>query len=292
MSATLPAPPTLASPSWWGADSVRHRAATENRTVFVKRIQPFARAYVHPQAAFAAAEAAGQAGLGPQVLSADAAAGELVLEDLTTTHKTGTLYDFLDAGDLDRLAQLRRSVRILAPAVTRRAIVFDELRSVLEHAVANAAALPGDLGWMLRIVGTIEERIDVAGYELEFCHGDGNASNVMVHRDNGELALVDWDVAGLMDPMQDLGTLLGEHAGFDLEGRRLFESYWGAFDAALYARARLYAAVDAVRWALIGAYADAVDPGTFEYSKFSDWQFFRARTWLAPARVDELLRLV
>jgi len=288
----LPAPPTLASPSWWGADSVRHREHDGSQSVFVKQMTPFSRAYVHVPSSFAAAVAAGERGYGPNVISAEAASGRLVLEDLTGTHKTGTLADFIDRDDIARLAAIRREVSTLDPVVVRRAVVFDEIRDVLEHAVAHNAALPGDLPWLLRVVADIEQRIEAAGFDLAFCHGDGNVSNTMIARDSGAVALLDWDACGLMDPMQDLGGILAELAPFDLEGRDLFEAYWGSFDASLHARARLYGAIDSIRWALIGAYADAVAPGTYEYSKFSDWHFFLARTRLAPGRIDELLRMV
>jgi hypothetical protein len=292
MTPTLEVTPTLASPSWWGADSTRERIATDSGVVFVKTMTPFSRAYADAAAAFAAAVAAGESGIGPRVLAAAPEQGRLELEDLTETHKTGTLYDFLDPARLAAIAALRRSVSELRPAVTRRAVVFDEIRKLRESALARNAQLPADLSWLLRSVGDFEKRVEAAGYDLVFAHGDGNASNTMLHLDTGQIALLDWDAAGLMDPMQDLGTLLGEFARFDDEGRALFEAYWGSFDASLYARARLYAAADALKWGLIGAFADAADPGTFEYSKFSDWSFTWARNWLAPERTDDLIRLI
>jgi hypothetical protein len=45
-----------------------------------------------------------------------------------------------------------------------------------------------------------------------------------------------------------------------------------------------------VRWGLIGAYADATRPGTLEYSKFSDWQFLRARGGLGDSHFHDRLR--
>ena len=289
MSAALPVTPTLASPSWWGADSTRQRTPDG---VFVKTMTSFSRGYADPETAFAAATAAGEAGIGPRVFGADPEAGVIAMEDLTDTHKTGTLYDFVDIEKAAALAARRRSVRALRPATTRRAIVFEDIREILERLLSLGAELPSDLPWMVRAVGDFEKRVDTSGYDLAFAHGDGNVSNTLVHRRTGEVGLIDWDSAGRMDPMQDLGTLLGEFARFDLEGRALFEAYWGRFDASLYARARLYAAADALKWGLIGAYADAADPGTFEYSKFSDWQFTWVRQWLAPECADELIRIV
>jgi aminoglycoside phosphotransferase (APT) family kinase protein len=104
------------------------------------------------------------------------------------------------------------------------------------------------------------------------------------------MLLVDWDVAAVMDPLQDLGTLLAEVRPFDSTAREAFESAWGSFDQSLFDRARVYGVADCVRWGLIGAYADAARPGTLEYSKLSDWQFLRARAGLGDIHFHDRLR--
>jgi len=66
--------------------------------------------------------------------------------------------------------------------------------------------------------------------------------------------------------------------------------HWPNLAAMMFDRARVYGAADLVRWGLTGAYVDSVDPGTFEYSKFSDWQFLRARWALTASQFDDRLR--
>jgi thiamine kinase-like enzyme len=141
---------------------------------------------------------------------------------------------------------------------------------------------------MWRMLAAAEERITAAGVDLVPCHGDGNVSNVLVVEDR--LLLVDWDCAGLMDPMQDLGVLLAELRPHDAEARQVFELAHGSWDAALFARARVYGVADQLRWALVGLYADAVRPGTLEYAKFAEWQLLRARTGLRGPGFAEHLR--
>ncbi|MGY1690911.1 phosphotransferase family protein [Geodermatophilus sp. SYSU D01105] len=288
----LPAPPTMASPSWWGADSERHRVAPGPdgpRAAFVKVMRPAATAYVDLPTTFRAAVAAGRAGLGPAVVEASVPARTLVTEDLTGRAKTATLDDFLDAGLVHRYLSLRRDVRSLEVPGARRATVFDDVRSLTALARAHGTVLPGDVPWMLRVLEDVERRIVATGFDTAFCHGDGNVSNVLVDR-SGRPLLVDWDSAAVMDPLQDVGVALAELAPSDDDARELFESAWGTWDAALFDRARVYGAADCVRWGLLGAYVDSVDPGTFEYSKFSDWQFLRARWALAAPVLDDRLR--
>ncbi|GAA1279140.1 phosphotransferase [Pseudonocardia aurantiaca] len=287
-----PAPPTMASPSWWGADSERHRVLPGPETgqgAFVKVMRPAAAAYVDLSTAFAAAAAAGEAGIGPRVLSTSVASRTLALEDLTGRAKTATLDDFLDPGVVHRYLTLRTAVHRLPVREARRASVFDDIHGLAALTAHRGATLPGDLPWMLRVLQAAEERIVATGFDVAFCHGDGNVSNVLLDSE-GRPYLVDWDSAAVMDPLQDIGAVLAELAPSDDDARDLFEIAWGSWDAALFDRARAYGAADAVRWGLLGAYVDSVDPGTLEYSKFSDWQFLRARWSLADPHFDDRLR--
>ena len=213
----LPAPPTMASPSWWGADSERHRVAPGpdgSRGTFVKVMRPATTAYVHLPTAFGAAVAAGRAGLGPEVLEASEPARTLVQEDLTGRAKTATLADFLDTGLVHRYLALRRDVRSLDVPGARRATVFDDVRSLTGLARAQGTVLPGDLPWMLRVLEDAELRIAATGYDTALCHGDGNVSNVLVDPP-GRPLLVDCVSAAVMDPLQDLGVVLAELAPSD-----------------------------------------------------------------------------
>jgi hypothetical protein len=276
--------PTMASPSWWGADSecfdVRGSDGTgSTSTVFVKSMIGHAGAYIDIPQAFAAATEAGERGVGPAVCAADPAAGVLVMQNLVDSSSTATLDVFDDDARLEQLIELRRRVREFG-TITRTATVFDDVRRMTALATVNQVTLPADFDWMLRMLDMAERRIVTAGFDLVPCHGDGNVSNVLL-ADDGRMMLVDWDVAAVMDPLQDIGVLLAEVRPFDATAREAFAAAWGSFDQALFDRARVYGVADCVRWGLIGAYADHARPGTLEYSKLSDWQFLRARAGLA-----------
>jgi aminoglycoside phosphotransferase (APT) family kinase protein len=292
---TLEESVTMASPSWWGADSLRCSARSTGadpaagREAFVKVMAPHALAYVDLAATFAAATAAGTAGIGPRVHIADVARGVLVMDDLTDTFGTATVDRFDDTAAAARLVTLRRAVHAL-PAFDRRASVFDDIRAAHRLVRDAGGALPLDLDWMLRLLGPAERRIAAAGYDAVACHGDGNVSNVLFERAGDGLALLDWDCAAMMDPLQDLGALLQEIRPFDGSAREVFEMYWGSWDGSLFDRCRVYGIADCVRWGLLGRYAGTVSPGTHEYTKFADWQFLRARAGLGDPRFDDRVR--
>lgn len=279
--------PSMASPSWWGADSECLDVRSASQAVFVKTMIGHAGAYVDIPHAFSAAVAAGESGIGPTVLAADADAGVLVLENLCDTASTATVDRFDDPDALAALIELRTRVHTGA-GITRAATVFDDIRALTALAHTTGVALPQDFGWMLRMVDMAEKKILATGFDSVPAHGDGNVSNVLL-ADDGRMLLVDWDVAAVMDPLQDIGVMLAEVRPFDSEARAAFEMAWGSYDQSLFDRARVYGIVDLVRWGLIGAYADAARPGTLEYSKLSDWQFLRARAGLADGHFHDRL---
>jgi thiamine kinase-like enzyme len=290
---TADATTVMASPSWWGADSEGFDVRADDgsataQTAFVKVMAGHAGAYVDLVQAFSAATEAGELGVGPRVYAASAATGVLVMQNLVGAATTATLNVFDDDAALEKLVGLRKRVHGFT-SITRRATVFDDIRTLSALAVSRAVALPADFDWMLRMLDMAERRIVAAGFDTVPCHGDGNVSNVLLP-DEGGMLLVDWDVAAVMDPLQDLGALLAEVRPFDSAARDAFEMAWGSFDQALFDRARVYGLADCVRWGLIGAYADAARPGTLEYSKFSDWQFLRARAGLSEAAFHDRLR--
>ena len=291
--------PSMASPSWWSGDSecvvVRSTeneeargSSGEPRSVFVKSMIGHAGAYVDVAHAFAAATEAGERGVGPAVYASDADAGVLVLENLIDTGSTTTLNVFDDDARLEQLVALRKRVNDFQ-AITRTATVFDDIRALSTLASAAGVKLPPEFDWLIRSLDMAEKRIMATGFDQVPCHGDGNVSNVLLGAD-GTMRLVDWDVAAVMDPLQDLGVVLAEVRPFDSAAREAFEMAWGSFDQALFDRARVYGVADSVRWALIGAYADTARPGTLEYSKFSDWQFVRARAGLGDVHFHDRLR--
>lgn len=277
--------PTLASPSWWGGDSERFIATVHDegasKNHFVKVMNPGTASYIDWRASFEFAAAAGARGVGPSVVGWDSSAGVLIMEDLSHDTATATV-DVFDDDGIEALVTARKQVAAF-PGHWPSKSVFDEISRLRELLKDDEQAMPSDLEWMLRRLDPAIERITATGYDSVPCHGDGNASNVLVASATGDYALVDWDCAGLMDPLQDLGVLLQELRPDDRAARPVFELYWGSWDASAFDRARVYGLADCIRWGLIGLYSDLANPGKQEYSKFADWQFFRARLGLSDS---------
>lgn len=287
--------PTAASPSWWGGDSERYRVQVYHKekpekNYYVKVMREHTSEYIDWTTSFNFAIESGRQGLGPEVIASDPDKGILVMEDLGSEASTTTL-DFFDEDRIEALIALKKAAGKISCGNHSR-IVFDEIIRLQDLINKEKGSLPIDFKWIWRSLEPAFEKIKSYGHEMIPCHGDGNASNIMFYPYNKNMYLLDWDTAGLMDPLQDLGVILQELSPEDKSARSIFEMYWGTWDESLFDRCRIYGIADCVRWGLVGLYADLKNPGTHEYSKFSDWQFLRARMELSdPIYTKRVLNL-
>ncbi|MEI4472094.1 phosphotransferase family protein [Frigidibacter sp. MR17.24] len=289
--------PVLASPSWRGVDGapliVRNRAA--GRSLFVKRLHPDTAFYIDPDAACAAATAAGAAGIGPRVLLARPSQGLLVMEDLSPGWQVCGLERVARAGFADRLLQRRADCARL-PGITRAVDVFTELP--LFHAMLcdTGAPVPSDMGWVFDTVMRAAPEARGACAARVVIHGDGNLSNVMTAAD-GRIRLVDFDRCGVGSPLEEIGSALVEMCELDPAARQVFARclpMWeglGIDPERGFAAARLYGVADDLRWAMIAMVLDHVSPRRTqnEFYKFGIWRFLRARIAIRDPRFGERL---
>ena len=290
-----PAIPVLASPSWRGVDGAPWRVTSPDgaATVFVKVMYDDVDAYVDLPCTFEAARRAGEAGIGPRVLEVGVPDRALAMEDLSPAKgwRTGTLDLLLDDDRCERVVKARAAFHRGAP-LPRDSSVFDEIGRLAREARAVGASLPDDLVWLETNVGEAGQAIRASGIDLVPAHGDGNVSNVLLGPD-GEVRLVDWDLAANRDPFEDIGSFLVEAHAFETEARATFEMFHGAYDERLFNRAWLYGAADDLRWGLIGAWmARTSRRDMLEFLKFANWRFLRCRMAVRDPRFPEKLRRI
>jgi thiamine kinase-like enzyme len=145
------------------------------------------------------------------------------------------------------------------------------------------------VNWLASSVNEVGDAIRASGIDHAPAHGDGNVSNLMLS-EKGEIRLIDWDMAGDMDPLLDVGAFLVEAHDSESDAAECFEAYNGRFDRALFNRAWLYGVADDFRWGLIGALlAGTSRRETYEFLKFGDWRFLRARMAIRDPRFSEKL---
>jgi hypothetical protein len=286
-----PAIPVLASPSWRGVDAdVWRLRKSDGASCIAKVMDRDTDQFSDISVSFAAARQAGDAGIGPKVLAADVAARTLVMEDLSAEAgwSTGTLDKVLDRATRLRVLETRKAFHRTRP-LGRKADVFAEIDALLDKCRSARAPLPEDMDWLATNVNEVRDAIGASGIDYAPAHGDGNVSNLMFSADGG-IRLVDWDMAGDMDPLLDAGAFLVEAHDSESDAAECFEAFNGRFERALFNRAWLYGVADDLRWGLIGALlAGTSRRETYEFLKFGDWRFLRARMAIRDPRFSEKL---
>jgi thiamine kinase-like enzyme len=283
--------PVLASPSWRGVDADLWRLSrADGATLIAKVMDPDTSAFSDVATSFAAARQAAEAGIGPKVLAADVASRTLVMEDLSAARgwSAGTLDKVLDRAVRLKVLETRRAFHRTMP-LGRKLDLFAEIERLLDTCRSAGAPLPEDVNWLASSVNEVGDAIRASGIDHAPAHGDGNVSNLMLS-EKGEIRLIDWDMAGDMDPLLDVGAFLVEAHDSESDAAECFEAYNGRFDRALFNRAWLYGVADDFRWGLIGALlAGTSRRETYEFLKFGDWRFLRARMAIRDPRFSEKL---
>ena len=167
------------------------------------------------------------AGIGPCVLQCDPDRHILI------TRYLGPTWSFDEASEarnIERLAALlRRLHRLAPPACVRRidlaATVDGYLHTLDEHAAAGALALRR-LRDRARQVADGLHRDATA----RLCHNDVHHLNVVEGSGTDTLRLIDWEYAGIGEPMFDLASACVYHRHDPAGRQRLLASYLGSGD--------------------------------------------------------------
>lgn len=158
------------------------------------------------------------AGLAPGVVHCDPAARLLVTEWIEGVCG--------DAAALERttvitlVAQALRQLHELTPETGRREVSFERQAERLQAALPVAARAPALDAVAPGVFAALGARLR----PRVLCHNDVHALNMVIDP-AGRLWLVDWEYAGLGDPVFDLASFTSQHALTPAESRLLHASY-------------------------------------------------------------------
>ena len=289
VGATQPGPGPLASPSYRAVESLSLIGTRDDATVFVKLMHPEMRDGFDMEAAMQLARQAGEAGAGPRVLWSDAGLGAIAMEGLTPAlgWRTATQATLQSPEIVARVAAAMRALHGTAPLAHR----FDPFALIDAQSAAldDLDALPDDAFWLRRLVAQIEPLAE--GAALAPCRNDGSASNLMIGPGDRAM-LVDYDRAGMNDPLYDVGALMAEITDFPHDARAVLTAYLGRFDESAFARARLWATVDDMLHAFWSRrLARTSARRGVEWLKYGEWRLMRLRMALNDPGFEQLIRL-
>lgn len=287
---TRPGPAPLASPSYRALESASVIVAAPEGAIFLKIMHPEMRDGFDLAAAMTLARQAGEAGVGPRVLWADPAAGAIAMRGLVTDDgwSTATQYNLTNPEFVATSAHALRGLHGTAP-LAARFDPFARIDALIAEFGLDGADLPEDILWLRRLIARVEPLGE--GARLAACRNDGAASNLMAGP-AGAVMLIDYDRAGMNDPLYDLGALLAETTDFERDMRAGYTAYAGAFDEEGFARARLWSFVDDMLhalWSRLRAHGSM--RGGIEWLKYGEWRLMRLRMALMHPQFEEKLRI-
>jgi thiamine kinase-like enzyme len=176
-------------------------------------------------------------------------------------------------GEIDPVA-VAETIRRLheGPAIPGRFDSFRVVEAYRETAEERGVAVPPDYEEAARRAAAIETKR--AGAPLVPCHNDLLNANFL--HDGSRLRIVDWEYAGMGDPMFDLGNFAANHELDEGGERTLLQGYAGdARDEALSALRSMRFMSD-FREAMWGVVQQAISELDFDFAGYAEQHFERA----------------
>jgi thiamine kinase-like enzyme len=281
----------VASPSYHAVESTSFNIAHDGKeaTFFLRLANDEVAELVDDDVAFAAARRLHGLGLSPEPIACAPGERATLFARLGDGWRTAKIDDLMQEGAVVRLIEMQKMIAAGEP-FGRPWSVFDGIDRLWSLVAEAGAVLPGDASWMLGWMTAMRDAISAAGVERKPAHGDPHSSNVMLGPDNAVM-LVDFDMAGDIDPYYQLGVQMNELYQFESQMKPLLEMHDGRFSEKAFSRCRLYAAADDLYWALRSLLQDARSPlRGVEFLKYAAWRFLRCRMLLGHPGFEQRLR--
>ncbi|WP_208819355.1 phosphotransferase [Bradyrhizobium neotropicale] len=281
----------VASPSYHAVESTSFDVAPDGQeaSFFLRLGGDEVAELVDDDTAFAAARRLHRLGLSPEPIARVPDERAVLFARLGEGWRTAKIDDLMHESAAARLIEMQKTIATGEP-FGRRWSVFDGIDRLWPLVSETGNMLPGDVEWMLAWMAPMRDAIAAAGVELKPAHGDPHSSNVMLGP-NEAMMLVDFDMAGDIDPYYQLGVQMNELYQFESQMKPLLEMHDGSFSERAFNRCRIYAAADDFYWALRSLLQDARSPRQgLEFLKYAGWRFLRCRMLVGHPGFEERVR--
>lgn len=284
--------PPVASPSYHAVESTTFTVSQGGGTptLFLKLSGEETAELVDDDVAYEAQSRWFDLGFSPQPIARAPAERAVLSQYLGEGWKAARIDDLMHESTATRLVAMQKAIASGAP-LGRPWSVFDGIDR-LWMKLRGSSHLPADADWMANWMNTLRAALEAAGIDQRPAHGDPHSSNVMLGPD-GAMQLVDFDMAGDMDPYYQLGVQMNELYQFETQMQPLLELHDGSVSRAKFARCRLYAAADDFYWALRSLLMEARSQAVgIEFLKYAGWRFLRCRMLLGHPGFEDYVRSV
>ncbi|MGB3831060.1 MAG: phosphotransferase family protein [Mesorhizobium sp.] len=224
-----------------------------------------------------AAREAARAGVSPEVLHFDPESGVMVTRFVAGA-ETMTLQNFRDrAGSTARAAQVFRRLHDSGAVFPFRFELFSMIDDYLKVLSTKDVALPPGYHEVVREADrNVRAALAAHPLPLAACHCDPLCENFL---DTGErMWIVDWEYAGMNDPLWDLGDLSVEAAFDAAQDEEMMRAYFGCEPRpAERGRVVIYKAMCDLLWTLWGLIQLANGNPADDFRAYADGRFARCR---------------
>ncbi len=275
------------TPSWVGGDGIFTEGTSADgdavlRRVFTKESRPYASPF---ESIATMMQIAGDAGISPQVVSVGE--DEIIMRKLPSNWRNAKLDELRDPYVLWAVLEQHRRVHELTipqgREVMERDLIEDVfgMRDLYRH---TGKRMPRDVDRLLKRIDPFIRRVDEFHEPAVPCHGDGAASNVLINPairpgDVAQPLLCGWTVSGVMDPLEEAGSVLSEVGPFCGVPSMLINGL-GLPSSALPV-AQVFGILGDLYWALIGLWRSATtDTPEIDFAKYGLWRLVKASNQL------------
>lgn len=272
---------------WWGLTVTYARVnagltnfnflvhvAEQDRTYFAKVVGPNTEVFINRKVAHEAAVLSSDCGVGPtiaQYVEED----NFEVYDFLTGYRNCTITDMLDPEVSERVMQAYTKIHAGAPLSATKT-GFEQIREHARQVREAGADSPPDLGDLLARMEQAETALVSSGMVVVPCFNDCYVTNYMVN-DNNELRIVDWEYGANNDPYWDLASYFFESFADADARRRMLQAYKPDTGVQEDARVTLYVPLVCLKWGLWASLQSSISSIEFDYLKYADILFMRAK---------------
>lgn len=263
--------------------------ADEDRIYFAKVVGENTDVFINRRVAHEAAVLAARCGVGPRIVHHDEET-DFEVHEFLDGFRNFTLADMRDPDTAMRVMQAYAKIHAGAPLSATKT----GFEQILEHAaqVAEARAdTPPDLGMLLDGMHRTRNAIEAAGMRIVPCFNDCYVTNYMLNP-HGEVRIIDWEYAAGNDPFWDLASYFFESFAPPDARRRLLRHYDAGCGAREEARVTLYIPLVCLKWGLWASLQASISAIEFDYLKYADLLFLRARYLMGQPEWEAALQSV
>ncbi len=259
------------------------------RRYFVKVPGPGTEKFIDRAVAHQAAVNAHAMGLAPEVVHFDPSDG-LEVHEFLEGYQACTNADFENASIQEAVIDCYRRLNA-GPKLDLTKTIFEMIDEHWRDAQALGALLPHDFAWMMKQYEQARAAFHASGLDLVPCFNDPMPGNFLVSPGK-PMKIVDYEFASNNERAYELGVLIGEMFFPEARSLELIELYYGEIRQDLVARVWIGRALADIKWAGWAIQNRMLTDWDFDYQKYGDWKWARARSVIQDPRWEWWLRSV